>query len=123
LKILARELDVPIIILSQLNRGVEQRNDKRPMMSDLRESGSIEQDADVVMMLYREYVYDQNTENPEIAELIVNKNRAGSIGTIYLTYNAEATLFRSIDTRTRQNLLHAQMMKQVKSSKYGDEEE
>lgn len=123
LKVMARELDIPIIILSQLNRSVESRNDKRPLMSDLRESGSIEQDADIVMMLYREYVYNQQTEYPDLAELIVNKNRAGSIGTIYLNYNAEATLFRSIDPSVRQNLLHSEMLKQIKNTSYGDEEE
>ena len=121
LKILAKELNVPVIALSQLNRGVEQRDDKRPVMSDLRESGSIEQDADIVMFVYRENYYIQNeepkqkaAETPEhlqqriedwqkrcrdtanVAEVIVGKQRHGSTGTIQLFWNGEFTQFGNL---------------------------
>ena len=121
LKILAKELNLPVIALSQLNRGVEQRDDKRPLMSDLRESGSIEQDADSVMFIYRENYYLQNeepqqkaSETPEhlqkrheewearvratqnISEVIIGKNRHGSTGTIQLFWNGEFTQFGNL---------------------------
>jgi replicative DNA helicase len=96
LKGLARELNVPIISLSQLSRGVESRTNKRPMMSDLRESGSIEQDADLVMMLYREEYYDPDTPDRGIAEVIVAKHRNGPTGTIKLLFEPQYTRFRNL---------------------------
>lgn len=96
LKILARELDVPIIALSQLSRSVETRQDKKPMLSDLRESGSIEQDADIVMFLYRAAYYEENKDSKvDDTELIIAKHRAGATGTINLRYWKESLLFES----------------------------
>ena len=95
LKGLARELNVPIIALSQLSRSVEQRMDKRPMLSDLRESGAIEQDADIVAFLYREDYYIPETENKGISELIIRKHRNGAVGTIKLLFLNEITKFKS----------------------------
>lgn len=98
LKILAKELDIPVIALSQLSRGVEVRADKRPMLSDLRESGSIEQDADIVMFLYRDEYYnrDVDEEEKQTAELIVAKNRNGVTGTIPLKFEKEYSLFSDV---------------------------
>lgn len=91
MKLLARELDVPILLLSQLNRDVEKRAEKRPMVSDLRESGSIEQDADMVLLLYREQVYNPEADNT--SEVIIGKHRHGSIGTVKLAFQGEYTRF------------------------------
>jgi replicative DNA helicase len=99
LKIIAKELNVPVIALSQLSRNVEQRNDKRPIMSDLRESGSIEQDADIVAFLYRDAYYQDNADDqPEnnLTELIIKKNRHGSLGTVKLYFHKEYTKFSSV---------------------------
>ena len=96
LKALARELDVPVIALSQLSRGVEARQVKKPMLSDLRESGSLEQDADIVMFLYREDYYEPETEKKGLTDLIIAKHRNGSIGTINLFFRKEYTKFVGI---------------------------
>ena len=93
LKILAKEINVPVIALSQLSRAAEQRPDHRPMLSDLRESGSIEQDADIVMFLYRDDYYNPETEKKNVAEVIVAKNRQGSTGTIELAWLPQYTKF------------------------------
>lgn len=95
LKILAQELDVPVLVLSQLSRAVEQRADKKPLLSDLRESGSIEQDADIVMFLYREDYYDRESEK-DTAEVIIAKNRNGATGSVPLRFEKEYTLFSNL---------------------------
>ena len=100
LKIIAKELKVPVIALSQLSRSVEQRQDKRPIMSDLRDSGSIEQDADIVAFLYRDAYYQDNADDQEesnLTELIVKKNRHGSLGTVKLYFHKEYTKFSSVE--------------------------
>ena len=97
LKIIAKELDVPVLCLSQLSRANESRSDKRPMLSDLRESGAIEQDADIVMFLYREGYYDKDTPNPNLAECIIAKNRHGETRTVELQWLPEFTTFGNME--------------------------
>ena len=99
LKILAKELDIPVIALSQLSRGAEKRDDKRPMLSDLRESGAIEQDADIVMFLYRDDYYNEDSEKKNIAEVILAKHRGGSTGTVELAWMGNYTKFANLDKR------------------------
>jgi len=94
LKSLAKELDVPVVVLAQLNRDCDKRTDKRPLMSDLRESGSIEQDADVIIMVYRDEVYNKDTQYKGMAELLIRKNRHGAIGDVYTQYNHPTMHFR-----------------------------
>lgn len=96
LKLLARALDVPVVILSQLNRKLEDRVDKRPMLSDLRESGSLEQDADVVMFIYRDEVYNPDSEAKGTAEIIVAKHRGGPNGTVKAAWLAHCTKFANM---------------------------
>ena len=97
LKIMAKELNVPVVCLSQLSRASEQRSDKRPMLSDLRESGAIEQDADIVMFIYRDDYYDDESENKNIAEIIIAKNRHGATNTIELQWVGQYTTFSNPD--------------------------
>jgi replicative DNA helicase len=102
LKALARELNVPILALSQLSRGVESRTDKRPILSDLRESGALEQDADVVMFIYRDEMYNENTERPNIADVIVAKHRNGPTGSVALYFKKELAQFLEAEVRRRE---------------------
>lgn len=104
LKAIARELDVPVIALSQLSRGVESRQDKRPMMSDLRESGSIEQDADIVSFLFREDYYDHDAENQNMIEIIIAKQRNGPVGSVELAFIKEYNKFVNLDRRHDENM-------------------
>ena len=99
LKLMAKELNVPVLCLSQLSRANESRTDKRPMLSDLRESGAIEQDADIVLFLYREGYYNRDTENPNLAECIIAKNRHGETGKIDLQWSPEFTTFTDTEWR------------------------
>ena len=98
LKLMAKELNVPVICASQLSRANESRSagQRRPMLSDLRESGAIEQDADIVIFIHRESYYEDDTENPNVAECIVAKNRHGETGTVMMEWRPEYTVFRNL---------------------------
>jgi replicative DNA helicase len=96
LKSLAKELGIPILAMSQLSRSLESRVDKRPMLSDLRESGAIEQDGDVIFFIYRDVVYNPETEYPDLTEIIIGKQRNGPVGSFHVRFNGEVTRFEDI---------------------------
>ena len=99
LKVLARDLDVPVLAIAQLSRAVEARHDKRPLLSDLRDSGAIEQDADMVMFLYRDEYYNSDSDDKGIAEVIVGKHRNGPTGKVQLAWMEQYTKFASLARR------------------------
>ena len=96
IRAIAKELDIPILALSQLSRQLENRMDKRPMLSDLRESGAIEQDGDVIFFVYRDVVYNPDTEQPDLTEIIIGKQRNGPVGTTYARFSGETTTFEDL---------------------------
>jgi replicative DNA helicase len=107
MKLMARELDVPVVLLSQLSRKPEERPDKRPVLSDLRDSGSIEQDADVVLMLYRDDYYHPETPHRGVTEALIRKNRQGPTGMVPLVFMAEYSRFGDADASVREMLREA----------------
>jgi replicative DNA helicase len=106
LKALAKELDMPVVALSQLNRDVDKREDKHPRLSDLRESGSIEQDADVILFIYRDVVYDEKTKWKKVAEIVIGKQRNGPTGTVLMYYFGEYTMFGQMEGDAQQEFWH-----------------
>jgi replicative DNA helicase len=99
LKVLARELNVPVLAAAQLSRAVEQRTDKRPVLSDLRESGSLEQDADIVMFIYRPDQYEKDTNKQNVAEIIISKHRNGPVGSVELIFRGALAKFENAATK------------------------